>query len=222
MSSSIFACGENWASQLGPLEDAERREASETWRPSKVSLSFTKKKSIRSGRHFSVALTLTGNVYMWGVMAGVRLENPSILRFGDPVVCIAAGDKHAIALTRSGNVFSWGHGSLGRLGHGNMKTVVRPHKVTYFASEVNMSSVVVSVAAGGANTSAITSRGDVFIWGWNRYSQLGMGLRGGQCSATPRQLRHASLNDVIPAKIILSDQHSALVTKKGQLYTWFV
>jgi alpha-tubulin suppressor-like RCC1 family protein len=88
------------------------------------------------------------------------------------VVAIDAGDDHSVALAADGRVWTWGCGKDGALGHDTMDSQTTPKLV-----EALRCSPVVSVAAGGAHTVALSTKGRVYSWGCNCSGQLGVGNR---------------------------------------------
>ena len=85
------------------------------------------------------------------------------------IVTLDAGSDHACAVTRSGALKCWGVNDAGALGYG--PTTPFPFAV----NALGLGARVVSVAAGGQHTCAITSAGGVKCWGNNNIGQLGSG-----------------------------------------------
>ena len=73
---------------------------------------------------------------------------------------------------------------------------------------------VVAVSLGDEYSAAITSKGDLYVWGYNCYGKLGVGDRIGR--ATPTKV--PGLENVVA--VSLGHEHSAAVTIDGDLYTW--
>ena len=79
---------------------------------------------------------------------------------------IATGFQHVIALTSTGKVLSWGKGTRGQLGlsdyeHRNYPDVVHLHNPITGIDE----NVVIKIDAGFGHGAALTSNGNVYIWG---------------------------------------------------------
>lgn len=73
-----------------------------------------------------MALTSTGNVYVWGVNWAGQVGDSSTTERRTPVqssltgiVAIAAGRDHSVALKSNGDVYTWGWNPSGQLGNGN-------------------------------------------------------------------------------------------------------
>ena len=73
------------------------------------------------------------------------------------VVSVAAGSNHSFVLSAEGALFSFGFGAYGQLGHGDTANQLRPKRVAALAKER-----VVSMAAGGLHSLALTAKGAVF------------------------------------------------------------
>ena len=44
---------------------------------------------------------------------------------------IVSADSFSLALSEDGKVYSWGRGSMGRLGHGDEKSLQTPHEINF-------------------------------------------------------------------------------------------
>lgn len=88
------------------------------------------------------------------------------------IVAIDSGDEHSVALSADGRLWTWGNGKHGALGHDSLDVQSVPREV-----ESLRGSPVVSMAAGGQHTVALTARGRVYAWGNNGWGQLGVGNR---------------------------------------------
>ena len=82
---------------------------------------------------------------------------------------VSCGKHHTLVLTGIGIVFSFGVGNQGQLGIGSIESRERPTIV-----EVLEGLFVSQVSAGGWHSLALTDGGDVYVWGWNNYGQLGL------------------------------------------------
>lgn len=141
-----------------------------------------------SGRLFSVATTADGNTFG---QLGVETDPdaklltpypvPNIAEGIDPVISIAAGERHSLALTSRGEVYSWGSNAQGQL----LQQFVRNHYVIRAPTLVPVQRLipginrVLSVAAGGANSFLVASSdGDIEVYasGSGMWGQLGNGV----------------------------------------------
>ena len=90
---------------------------------------------------------------------------------GERIVMVAVGGAHTVALSEAGHVYTWGCGEDGRLGHGDTEDQWAPRQVEAgrFGGEQ-----VVFVAAGAADTLAVTAGGRLYTWGYGNFGQLGL------------------------------------------------
>jgi alpha-tubulin suppressor-like RCC1 family protein len=80
--------------------------------------------------------------------------------------------SHIIALTFFGKVYSWGKNNYGVLGNGMLDEEILEPKLNNFLNDLN----IIDIACGAQHSLVLTSNGDVYAWGWNKYGQTGMGL----------------------------------------------
>ncbi|TMW60576.1 hypothetical protein Poli38472_000618 [Pythium oligandrum] len=139
---------------------------------------------------------------------------------GHDVVAASCGSRHSMVLTSRGEVFSWGWGAMGQLGHGTLKSSNAPHRIHFF-QEVGL--VVQYISCGGCHSGAVTSEGDLYMWGEAHWGQLGL----------PKE--HVETYEPIPTKCqVLDDNgqpvkivklscggaHTAALTDEGDVYMW--
>jgi len=128
--------------------------------------------------------------YAVKVIAGAAGNVGEFLGDSDPVVSIAAGQAHSIASTESGRVYTWGANGFfltsnpahaGQLGVGDK--IVDKTDSDGFNNKPNLGLTgaftplenVVAVSDGDAWTFAITESGEIYMAGWNKEGQLGLG-----------------------------------------------
>ena len=170
---------------------------------------------VRCASHCTVALSNENQVYAWGLLYQNLLSSPVRIQIKHRVSQIRCGMKHCVVLTSSGEVLTWGQGSFGALGHGEFSTFNSKPRIVSSLKETR----ITGIAAGGYNSAAWTSSSKLYMWGFNRYSQCATGLKYKAFVNRPRQVTH-KLNIGGIEKVVLSIQHCAILSKKGQLYTW--
>eukprot|EP00741_Cyanophora_paradoxa_P009380 tig00000144_g9086.t1 len=124
---------------------------------------------------------------------------------------VACGTNHTMCLTDSGQVFTWGRGKHGRLGHGDEKDAFLPQEIDMLRSKQ-----IVQISAGGAHSAALTSLGDLYMWGNGQAGQLGLGEKHDQ--RTPGLLR--ALQGKMISVVSCGEHHTAACTDAGELFTW--
>jgi len=144
--------------------------------------------SVSAGDKHSLALSSHGEVFSWGLNGygclgtGNARKNypdfveddsllfpepfracpdPTRVEIGDSIAAIAAGLFHSSAVGCNGRMFAWGKGGEGQLGNGDMKDVYLPRAVEGLAGKQ-----VSKAACGSFHTAALTSEGEIFVWGW--------------------------------------------------------
>lgn len=144
---------------------------------------------IDAGETSSAALSDEGEVFTWGwggsffggnggLGHGNNITQPSpalveaLQAAGAQVTRIAVGNAHMAALDRQGTMWTWGKGEYGRCGNGKSSQPL-PLPVDMLKDR---GSPVTSIGAGGAHSLAVTQAGEVWGWGKNEASQLGLGV----------------------------------------------
>ncbi len=126
---------------------------------------------------------------------------------------------HTVILTADPrcNIFVCGIGSRGRLGLGDLSTQLSFKPVKTFSQQR-----IVSVALGTNHTVAITSDGDCYTWGYNKYNQLGYAteneVKKEPINPTPRkvsgELKRLAVKGCAASKI-----HTVVFTSED-LFMW--
>jgi alpha-tubulin suppressor-like RCC1 family protein len=173
---SLRAWGANGFGQLG---DGTTGIDSDT--PVSVRLpGHTRITAARAGCDHSLALTGKGRVLAWGRDSAGQLGDGKTTSTDKPVyvrlprhttiTAVRAGCNYSLALTSKGRVLAWGAGSAGQLGDGNTTGSDTPVKVRLPRS------VRVKIAGAGLfHSLALSTRGQLYAWGYNGAGQLGTG-----------------------------------------------
>lgn len=112
-------------------------------------------------------------------------------------------------------LYSWGWNQHGQLGHGTNErcvTIIKPiDRVLLQGQSVQF------VSCGFCFNVALTKRGDIFTWGYNRTHQLGIPDQKEEMSV-PRKLRFFQSRNV--ATIAAGRNHAIAVLRTGEVYSW--
>ena len=155
------------------------------------------------------------------------------------IVQVNASKYHSCAVTSVGEVYTWGHGRDGRLGHGNEASQPEPQLVIF----LSLRRVFIhQIASGESHTIAVSSDGDVYTWGSDRFGQLGHGntllsksavegkdkdkdkdkdgkhVPHGERLLAPKRVE-ALRRDVV-LEVAAGDAHCLCHTRDGSLYAW--
>jgi regulator of chromosome condensation len=141
------------------------------------------------GNDHVLALSKEGSVFAWGngqqfqlgrrVVERTRLNGLVPREFGLPrrkVKYVATGSYHSFAITEDGKVWSWGLNQFGQCGiydeahAGDDNTAVPVPTVVQFLENYK----IVHIAAGEHHSAAITSEGELLMWGRLDAHQLGV------------------------------------------------
>ncbi|CAG7818352.1 unnamed protein product [Allacma fusca] len=217
---TIYGWGHNHRGQLGGVEGAKVKLPTPCH-----SLSALRPVQIVGGEQTLFAVTADGKVYATGYGAGGRLgiggidsvSTPTLLESIQHVfirkVAVNSGGKHCLALSADGDVYSWGEGDDGKLGHGNRNNCDRPRVIE------NLRGLdVIDIACGGAHSSAITARGELYSWGKGRYGRLGHG--DGEDQPRPKFVEALKGYKVIDVACGSGDAQTLCITDDDCVWSW--
>jgi regulator of chromosome condensation len=178
------------------------------------------------GDSISAALTDKGQLYSWGTFRNaegilgfsktVTVQNTPVLVEDIPskawIVDVVAGADHLLALTSDGRVYGWGNGQQSQIGR---KVSPRRQKDGLKPERLGIKNIV-SIAAGAYHSFAIDSKGAVYSWGLNNFSQCGFFTPDGMVSIpTKVQL---PFEDAKVTRIVAGEHHSLFLDDKGRVY----
>jgi len=138
-------------------------------------------------------------------------------------LALACGSKHTLILVEGGYVYGIGVGYFGQLGCGDDASSHVPKPIKSLSPESLVDGDrVFSISAGGAHSGAITKKGDIFMWGFNRSSQCGVVLKGSSTISVPTLI--TGLSEVkeggIPIQLVCGRHHSTVLTDTGAVFSW--
>ena len=114
-----------------------------------------------------IAPTFASPLYMWGDNTYGQLGDFREVNYFSWSQ-IRAGGQHTLALRSDGTLYTWGRNNVGQLGD---STTVDKNIPTYIAPT---SLYWKSISAGESHSVAIDDLNSVYIWGNNKYGQLGL------------------------------------------------
>lgn len=85
---------------------------------------------------------------------------------------VALGDGYTAVLTSEGRMFTWGHNIYGQLGIGSTEDSLEPVDITNQFT-LTEGETIVDISIGNLSSAAITSTGQLWMWGYNYYGQIG-------------------------------------------------
>jgi alpha-tubulin suppressor-like RCC1 family protein len=190
--------------------------------PVKVKLpAGTKIASVRGGCSHSVALTTKGHVWAWGLNNHGQLgdgttndsDTPVRVRFaaGTKITSVRAGCDFSIAITTKGHVLAWGFNADGQLGDGSNTDTDTPVRVRLPAG-----TKAKSITAGDDHALAITTKGQLYAWGYNSDGELGNGTTSDSNKPVKVRLPAGTKVKIVSA----GDFHTLALSTTRQLYAW--
>lgn len=135
-------------------------------------------------------------------LSGCALKPEAIRR-------IVGGAGHTLVLDADGRVYSCGLNNKGQAGSTEQKSVLTFQGICALAHEV-----VIDVCCGWDSSAALTRNGELYVWGSNRYGQLGLDPSGFPSVPQPRRI---SIGGRIK-NISMGLRHTAIVTENRELY----
>lgn len=135
---------------------------------------------LSDGSYWNFAATSVDYFYEHGLVTGHnnrdyfaldKVQNYNTSTGPGKIASAAQDATGGIALGNDGKLYSWGYGSGGALGNGSSSsTYARSYTTVTMPSGVTFSKVY----AGYDSRAAISSNGDVYVWGSNRNNRLGV------------------------------------------------
>ncbi|KAM6590352.1 hypothetical protein CsatA_012957 [Cannabis sativa] len=220
----VYATGLNDFGQLGISDDA-------TYSAEPLEVSGLPKEIVRisAGYYHSGAITVDGELYMWGKNAngqlGLGKRAPKAVPFptkvesliGLTIKMAALGSEHSVAVTDGGEALSWGGGEYGRLGHANDSTSFSFFKSTseYMPRLIKkLEGIKVKyVAAGLLHSACIDESGSAFVFGERPADRLGFRENS---EATPSLIAELPYSE----EVACGGYHTCVLSSGGELYTW--
>ncbi|KAL3528231.1 hypothetical protein ACH5RR_012887 [Cinchona calisaya] len=222
---NVYATGLNDFGQLGISDDK-----SFTTVPLLVCGLPKEVTKISAGYHHSSAITVDGELYMWGKNSngqlGLGKKAAKLVSLPSKVECLngvivrvaSLGSEHSVAVTDKGEALSWGEGASGRLGHGHGPGVfgfLRSNSEFTPRLIKDLEGVKVkSVAAGMLHSACIDENGFVYCFGERAKEKLG--FEEGKSVPVPSLMSKLPPSD----EVACGGHHTCIVTNGGELYSW--
>ncbi|XP_015761369.1 PREDICTED: E3 ubiquitin-protein ligase HERC2-like [Acropora digitifera] len=165
-----------------------------------------------------------GELYTWGkqgphlgyesearkVMLPRLVEGLSEHRVTD----VACGLSHTLVCTKNGRCFAFGDNQFGQLGVTGISQSYKP------VNAVELESYrIIYVTCGSHHNAVISDAGLLWLWGANKFGQVG--LDNASCSFSSRPFLLSSTTDLSNHTIIdvsCGTQHTVFLSKKGKLF----
>jgi alpha-tubulin suppressor-like RCC1 family protein len=123
--------------------------------------------------------------------------------------------------TSPGQLYAFGDNEFGELGITTNFGTSNANPTPTLISLPGASGPVTQIAAGGDHSLAVTSTGQLYAFGYNRYGQLGITTNSGTSNANPTPTLVSLPGASGPVtQIAAGEDHSLAVTSTGQLYAF--
>ena len=132
---------------------------------------------------------------------------------------ISLGGSYSSALKSSGRVYMWGYNQFGELGDGTTTDRYTPTEITSRFSLTEGDNIK-SLSLGHQHSSALTSTGRVFMWGYNYYGQLGDGTDINRSVPTEITSRFSLAAGDKIISVSLRSSHSSALSSTGRVFMW--
>ncbi|KAG8373663.1 hypothetical protein BUALT_Bualt11G0047600 [Buddleja alternifolia] len=221
----VYATGLNDFGQLG-ISNSQNYSTE----PIRVSGILKEVIKISAGYHHSAAITVDGELYMWGKNAngqlGLGKKAEKIVPVPCKVECLdgvtiktaSLAFEHSIAVTDKGAVLSWGGGESGRLGHGHESSILGFQKVSSEYTPRLIKGLdgvkVKSVSAGMLHSACICENGSVYFFGEKDLGKWGFGKA--KSATIPSTINTVPFSE----EVACGGYHTCIITNGGELYTW--
>jgi uncharacterized repeat protein (TIGR02543 family) len=129
------------------------------------------------------------------------------------------GGEHSSALSSAGRVFTWGSNGNGQLGNNTTTTSYVPIEITN-QFVLSGDDKIIQISMGVNHSSALSSAGRVFTWGYNIYGQLGNETIS--TSLVPIEItnRFGLSDDDQIIQLSMGAYHSSALSSIGKVFTW--
>ncbi|MDY0010950.1 MAG: hypothetical protein RBR96_04350, partial [Candidatus Izemoplasmatales bacterium] len=189
--------------------------------------------SVALGGEFTIGLSNQGEIFAWGnneyAQLGNGLSNSKYrpiniteffnLNENEQIIQISAGYMHSAALSQMGRLYLWGDNEDGQLGIDDTFIHMTPVDITDNFDLLGEEKII-KVELGNYFSSALTSSGRLFMWGYNTSGELG---DGGNVS---RQIPYDITSNFGLAgeeklvDVSLGGSHALALTSNNRIFSW--
>ncbi len=233
----LYGFGNNQYGQLGNSTNTMTGKANPT--PTLVGLPGISGRitQVAIGDSYSLVLTSTEQLYAFGFNIVGQLGNstnngtinpnptPTLVSLpagaSGTIAQIAAGGGQNLILTSTGQLYAFGGNAYGQLGIATNSGTVNPNPTPALVNLPGATGTVAQIAAGESHSLALTSTGQLYAFGNNRYGELGNATNNGNNNPNPTPTAVTLPGATGPVtQIAAGSVHSLALTSTGQLYAF--
>jgi len=180
---------------------------------------------LRFGDYHSGAITESGKLYMWGNNFDGQLgdctfvskSSPTLIPpdyfGGERIISLSLGKSNTGVITESGKLYLWGSTFDGILGVNSQKDKNYPVLIHPSAFD---NEKIFALSIGSTHCGVITQSGKLYMWGRNKYGQLGIYEH---CkNYEPTLIPQSTFNGEPIVEISLGDDYTLVRTSSNKLY----
>ncbi|XP_014777734.1 secretion-regulating guanine nucleotide exchange factor isoform X2 [Octopus bimaculoides] len=231
----VFTWGSNTFGQLGvtgtlksllPVEISINAEDSDSERDRSCMVTH-----IVAGMRHSMALTISGDVFVWGAGRRGQLglknseklptkqEKPKKLNSISGVQSLVAGAFHSGALLKDGSICVWGCNKYGQSTNMEVKMLTEPYKISSCQFPLSENDIIQELHSGWSHFLVLTERHQVISWGRCDYGQLGRptDLTYKNCDPKPYIVEDLGLK---VKQLCCGAEHNLALLECGSLVCW--
>ena len=229
---NLYAWGDDGSGQLGDGTNTNQKTPTLVNKPQGTPEGFTWKQVSLGGFH-SAAIGSDGNLYTWGYNKYGQLGNGTTTNQNRPAQIdkpqgapegftwklASLGEHHSAAIGSDGNLYTWGNNQYGQLGNGtttNQNTPILVNKPQGAPEGFTWT----QASLGDGDSAAFGSDGNLYVWGWNKYGELGDDTTTDRYTPTLVGKPQGAPDGFTWTQASLGWYHSAAIGSDGQLYTW--
>ena len=229
---NLYTWGENGSGELGDGTNTSRSTPVQVKKPQNTPAGFTWKQ-VSIGWSHSAAFGSDGNLYTWGENDRGQLGNGTTTNQNTPTKVskpqntpagftwkqFTLGDLNTAAFGSDGNLYIWGNNQYGQLGNGtttNQNTPILVNKPQGAPEGFTWT----QASLGDGDSAAFGSDGNLYVWGWNKYGELGDDTTTDRYTPTLVGKPQGAPDGFTWTQASLGWYHSAAIGSDGQLYTW--
>jgi len=241
----VYVWGANWYGQLGLGDYTDRETPTENTQLEQIIQNnggVDNILTLETGWGHNILIFKNGKVYVWGNNYYGQLglgdytdretptENTQLEQIiqdnggVNNILTLETGYHHNILIFKNEKVYVWGDNSFGQLGLGYSGLIYEPLRSTIIEGLYNNIDNIMSIHYGYVHTILLLKNGKVYVWGYNRRGQLGLGDTIIRDTPTENTQLEQIIQDNGGVENILTletgEYHNVLIFKNNKVYVW--
>ncbi len=201
--------------------------------------------TLKTGDRHNILIFRNGKVYVWGANGDGQLgigdwwnrvtptENSELEQIiqenggVDNILTLKIGGDHNILIFKNGKVYVWGRNYEGQLCLGNTKNRKTPTENTQLEQIIRDNggtNNILTLETSAHHNILIFKNGKAYVWGYNKYGQLGLGDRRKRKIPTENTYLEQIIQENGGARNIYNiyfiGSSAILIFKNGTTYVW--